>query len=124
MLEPYVLKGTRTVLRRGETSNCLFLFDVIASPHPHKKKYRHYPLKCAIHPRLKEAGEFLHNKVKIKLCMITSCFCIIRNICAYILPINCHWYIMHIVCNCLFPCHTPGINSRTILRIIGISIFT
>ena len=29
MLEPYVLKGTRTVLRRGETSNCLFLFDVI-----------------------------------------------------------------------------------------------
>ena len=124
MLEPYVLKGTRTVLRRGETSNCLFLFDLISPPHPHKKKYRHYPLKCAIHPRLKEAGEFLHNKVKIKLCMITSCFCIIRNICAYILPINCHWYIMHIVCNCLFPCHTPGINSRTILRIIGISIFT
>ena len=65
MLEPYVLKGTRTVLRRGETSNCLFLFDLISPPHPHKKKYRHYPLKCAIHPRLKEAGEFLHNKVKL-----------------------------------------------------------
>ena len=32
-----------------------------------KKKYRHYPLKCAIHPRLKEAREFLHNKVKEKL---------------------------------------------------------
>ena len=29
MLEPYVLKGTRTVLRRGETSNCLFLFDLL-----------------------------------------------------------------------------------------------
>ena len=67
MLEPYVLKGTRTVLRRGETSNCLFLFDLISPPHPHKKIYRHYPLKCAIHPRLKEAGEFLHNKVKINL---------------------------------------------------------
>ena len=27
MLEPYVLKGTRTVPRRGEMSNHLFLFD-------------------------------------------------------------------------------------------------
>ena len=65
MLEPYVLKGTRTVLRRGETSNCLFLFDLISPPHPHKKNIDTNPLKCAIHPRLKEAGEFLHNKVKI-----------------------------------------------------------
>ena len=31
MLEPYVLKGTRTVLRRGEVSNHFFLFDVISS---------------------------------------------------------------------------------------------
>ena len=38
---------------------------ISANTHPHKKKYRHYPLKCAIHPRLKEAGEFLHNKVKL-----------------------------------------------------------
>ena len=29
MLEPYVLKGTRTVPRRGEMSNHLFLFDKI-----------------------------------------------------------------------------------------------
>ena len=34
MLEPYVLKGTRTVLRRGETSNCLFLFDQIDNSNP------------------------------------------------------------------------------------------
>ena len=46
MLEPYVLKGTRTVLRRGETSNCLFLFDVIPTKHkktndnPISRKYR------------------------------------------------------------------------------------
>ena len=31
MLEPYVLKGTRTVLRRGETSNCFSLFDKFIS---------------------------------------------------------------------------------------------
>ena len=31
MLEPYVLKGTRAVLRRGETSNCFSLFDKFIS---------------------------------------------------------------------------------------------
>ena len=55
MLEPYVLKGTRTVLRRGETSNCLFLFDVIPTKHkktndnPISRKYR----KKIIHSRKK-----------------------------------------------------------------------
>ena len=56
MLEPYVLKGTRTVLRRGETSNCLFLFDVI--PTKHKKKqmiiqYQENIEKKIIHSRKK-----------------------------------------------------------------------
>ena len=52
MLEPYVLKGTRTVLRRGETSNCLFLFDVIASPHTHKKNIDTNPLNVQFIPGL------------------------------------------------------------------------
>ena len=55
MLEPYVLKGTRTVLRRGETSNCLFLFDLISPPHPHKKNIDTNPLNVQFIPRLKEA---------------------------------------------------------------------
>ena len=62
LLEPYVWKRTRTVLKRVRTSNRPILSN--ASPHPHKKNIDTNPLKCAIHPRLKEAGEFLHNKVK------------------------------------------------------------
>ena len=50
MLEPYVLKGTRTVLRRGETSNCLFLFDVIVLFFISQKNSKfNIPLKSAIH---------------------------------------------------------------------------
>ena len=63
MLEPYVLKGTRTVLRRGETSNCLFLFDVIASPHPHKKNIDTNPLNVQFIPGLKKP----ENSCTIKL---------------------------------------------------------
>ena len=62
LLEPYVWKRTRTVLKRVRTSNRPILSN--ASPHPHKKNIDTNPLKCAINPRLKEAGEFLHNKVK------------------------------------------------------------
>ena len=68
MLEPYVLKGTRTVLRRGETSNCLFLFDVIWHIFfilQKNSKNSTSLLKVQFISRLKEAGEFLHNNVKI-----------------------------------------------------------
>ena len=63
MLEPYVLKGTRTVLRRGETSNCLFLFDLISPPHPHKKNIDTNPLNVQFIPGLKKP----ENSCTIKL---------------------------------------------------------
>lgn len=46
MLEPYVLKGTRTVPRRGEMSNHLFLFDKnIKINQTNEKKFRNpHPL--------------------------------------------------------------------------------
>jgi len=62
LLEPYVRKRTRTVPQRVRMSNHPILSN--SPPHPHKKNIDTNPLKCAIHPRLKEAGEFLHNKVK------------------------------------------------------------
>ena len=64
MLEPYVLKGTRTVLRRGETSNCLFLFDLISPPHPHKKNIDTNPLNVQFIPGLKKPENSCTLKLK------------------------------------------------------------
>ena len=72
MLEPYVLKGTRTVLRRGETSNCLFLFDVIASPHPHKKNIDTNPLNVQFIPGLKKPENSCTIKLNIIIVMKES----------------------------------------------------
>ena len=44
MLEPYVLKGTRTVPRRGEISNYFLLFDkfiVCFAGYSHPLKYQY-----------------------------------------------------------------------------------
>ena len=64
MLEPYVLKGTRTVLRRGETSNCLFLFDLISPPHPHKKNIDTNPLNVQFISGLKKPKNSCTIKLK------------------------------------------------------------
>ena len=74
MLEPYVLKGTRTVLRRGETSNCLFLFDVISSPHPHKKNIDTNPLNVQFIPGLKKPENSCTIKLNFLLITIFKVF--------------------------------------------------
>ena len=61
LLEPYVWKRTRTVLKRVRTSNRPILSN--ASPHPHKKNIDTNPLNVQFIPGLKKP----ENSCTIKL---------------------------------------------------------
>ena len=73
MLEPYVLKGTRTVPRRGEMSNHLFLFDNIF--HSYRMDY----LRISGLYRSERFNVMLKYFIEYKYCLDSN-LCIIKII--------------------------------------------